>query len=104
MGIVNVSLTDLTESTVIQPWLVKQPDPGAFEAFVNQYVMRALDWAQKKSVNFNNVGTMTNVLKCTDGIRTKEEFCVRLIYSFGYALSAELQSEFAAKVMKIISK
>lgn len=75
-----------------------QPDPDTYGSFVQQYVVKAFDWLQKKSIENLNIGNICNILKYTNSIRLKDEFCIRLIYCLGYALEPTHQNEFASKV------
>lgn len=77
---------------------MKQTVPDKFESFIQQYLIKALDWTQKKSIDISKVGNVSNILKYADGTQSKEEFCVRLIYSFGYSLEPIYQNDFATKV------
>lgn len=85
-------------STIYDSWIAKQPSPDAFATLVRQYLAKALDWAEKKSIDLPKIGVISNALKYTNGVVNKTEFCVRLIYCFGYGLNESQQNEFAAKV------
>lgn len=65
---------------------------------MKKYLINAMEWAQNKSPDAWNNGSIQNILRYSDGVRSKNEFCVRLIYSFGFALKPEYQSDFASKV------
>lgn len=75
-----------------------QNDQRIYEAFIQQYVVKAIDWLQKKSIEISKIGHICNILKYTNGVQRKEEFCVRLIYCLGFALESEHQNEIATKV------
>lgn len=92
------SSTDLALATVYDSWIGKQPSPDAFATLVKQYLAKALDWTEKKSIDLPKIGVVSNVLKYTNGVINKTDFCVRLVYCLGYALNGNQQNEFAAKV------
>lgn len=92
------STTDLPEEIIFDAFTLKQSLPDVFETFTHQYLNKATDWLRKKTIEPFNVGNIENVLRYTSGVNTKEEFSVRLIYSFGYALNESYQNDFASKV------
>lgn len=77
---------------------MKQPNPDIFTTYVKKYLSNAMEWTKNNSPNAWNNGCIQNILRYIDGIRTKNELCVRLIYSFGFALKPEYQSDFASNV------
>lgn len=77
---------------------MKQPNPELFTIFMRKFLTNAMEWATGKSLNVWTNGSIQNILRYSDGIRSKNEFCVRLIYSFGFALKPEYQDDFATKV------
>lgn len=96
------SASDLSEQIVFDSWSIKQSNPDVYGSLIQQYVVKAFDWLQKKSIEISKIGNICNILSYTNGVRLKEEFCVRLIYCLGYALESMHQNEFATKVCSII--
>lgn len=94
------SVTDLPEQILYDSWSMKQPNPELFTIFMKKLLTNTMDWANGKSLNIWNNGSIQNILRYCDGIQTKNEFCVRFIYSFGFALKPEYQNEFANKVIE----
>lgn len=92
------SASDLSEQIVFDSWCAKQSDPTNYGSFVQQCIVKAFDWLQTKSIELSKIGNICNILAYTNSIRSKEEFCVRLIYCLGYALEAIYQNEIATKV------
>lgn len=92
------SASDLSEEIIYDSWSILQSDPNNYESLIQQYVVKALDWLQKKSIEISKIGNICNILRYTNGVRLKEEFCVRLIYCLVFALEATHQNEFAQKV------
>lgn len=92
------SASDLSEQIIFDAWSILQPDPDSYGSLIQQYVIKAFDWMQKKSIEISKIGNICNILKYTTGVRLKEEFCVRLIYCLSYALDATHQNELASKV------
>lgn len=92
------SASDLSEQIVFDSWCTKQSDPTNYGSFVQQCIVKAFDWLQTKSIELSKIGNICNILAYTNGTRSKEEFCVRLIYCLGYALEAIHQNEIATKV------
>lgn len=92
------SVTDLPEHILYDAWSMKQPNPELFTIFMKKFLTNAMEWATSKSLNVWNNGSIQNILRYSDGIQSKNEFCVRLIYSFGFALTPEYQDDFAGKV------
>lgn len=83
---------------IYDSWSIKQSDPDIYGSLIQQHVVKAFDWLQKKSIEISKIGNICNILKYTCGVRLKEEFCVRLIYCLGFALEPLQQNEFATKV------
>lgn len=92
------SASDLSEQIVYDSWSIKQTNPDVYGSLIQQYVVKAFDWLQKKSIEISKIGNICNILTYTNGVRLKEDFCVRLIYCLGYALEPTHQNEFATKV------
>lgn len=92
------SASDLTEQIVYDSWSEQQSNPDVYTPLV-QYVVKAFDWLQKKSIEISRIGSICNILNYTNGARMKDDFCVRVIYCLGYALDPTHQSEFATKVL-----
>lgn len=93
------SESDLSEQIMFDAWISKQTDSNTFEALIQQYVVKALDWFQKKSIEISKIGSISNILRYTNGIRSKEEFCVRLIYCLGFSLTATHQDALTTQVV-----
>lgn len=94
-----LSASDLSERIVFNSWSTKQSNPDVYGSLIQQYVVKAFDWLQKKSIEISKIGNICNILTYTNGVRVKEEFCVRLIYCLSYALEPMHQSELATKVI-----
>lgn len=91
---------DLPETVLIDTWIQKQSNIDTIETFSKQFISKAISWVQSKNKELPSNGLIKNVLQNLSGTANKEEFCVRMVYGFGYALSLELQSEFAAKIFE----
>lgn len=94
----NFSTSDLQESCIIDAWISRQENPEVAELYVRQYVQKSLEWASNKHIEINRIGFLNNVLECLNNIIIKEEFCVRLVSSMGFAFAEDQQTEFATKV------
>lgn len=94
------SASDLSEQIIFDSWSMLQSSPDVCGSLIQQYVVKALDWLQKKSIEISRIGSICNVLHYTNDVRLKEDFCVRVIYSLGYALGPTHQNEFATKVVQ----
>lgn len=92
------SASDLSEQIVFDSWCTKQSDPTNYGSFVQQCIVKAFDWLQTKSIELSKIGNICNILAFANGTRSKEEFCVRLIYCLGFALESIHQNEIATKV------
>lgn len=96
------SASDLPEQILYDSWSIKHQDSDIYNLIIKEYLVKASHWAQKKSIEFSKIQSVLNILKSTNGTESKQEFCVRLIYYFGYALNANYQNEFAIKVNKML--
>lgn len=75
-----------------------QSKPDISGSLIQQYIVKSFDWLQKKSIEISKIGSICNILSYTNDVQLKEDFCVRVIYSLGYALEPTYQNEFATKV------
>lgn len=94
----NSSASDLTEQIIFDSQCIMQSNPDAYGILIEQYVKKAFDWLQKKSIELSTIGNICNILSYTNDVRLKEEFCVRLVYCLGFALEPKHHDAFATKV------
>lgn len=100
MGIVTLSAEDLPETVLLDTWVQNPENIDTLGTFATEYMPKSLSWIHSKTKTPHMSGFVTNVLKNLTGSSTKEEFCVRLVYSVGFTLPPELQSDFANKVFE----
>lgn len=92
------SESDLSEQTIFDAFFSTHPDLDTLESLIQQNIIKALDWLQKKSIEVSKIGSICNILNYTNGIRLKDELNVRLIYCLGFSLTPNIQNEFAIQV------